>query len=140
MSELGSAASSRLSFECSVALRLVEMGHCEGYKTEGVSVRFFILWWETPLSGDWMWFALLLGHKNDVVASNIVVPESGISAWLLKAFCSFSSSKCGVIKYKMYVEELGKAERQQETVGNHNGHSQAWRLCKFSRSEEIRQW
>lgn len=64
----------------------------------------------------------LPGGKNDVVASDIVVPKSGISKWLLSAFCSFSSSKCGVIKYKMYAEKLGKSvQRQREAVRNHNG-------------------
>lgn len=63
----------------------------------------------------------LPGGKNDV-AFDIVVPKSGISKWLLSAFCSFSSSKRGVIKYKMYAEELGKSvRRQREAVGNHNG-------------------
>lgn len=115
------------------------MGHCEGYKTQGLGVRFSFLWWKTPLSGDWMWFALPLGGKN-VVASNVVVPESEISKWLLKVFCSVSSSKRGVIKYKMYAEELGQAERQREAVGNHNGHSLAWHLYKFCRGEAIRRW
>lgn len=60
--------------------------------------------------------------KNDVVAFDIVVPKSGIGRWLSSAFHSFSSSKRGVIKYKMYAEKLGKSvQRQQEAVGNHNG-------------------
>lgn len=64
----------------------------------------------------------LPGGKNDVVASGIVVPKSGISKWLLSAFRSFSSSKHGVIKYEMYAETLGKSvQRQREAVGNHNG-------------------
>lgn len=63
----------------------------------------------------------LQGGKN-VVASGIVVPKSRISKWLLSAFRSFSSSKRGVIKYKMYAEKLGKSVQQQrEAVGNRNG-------------------
>lgn len=73
----------------------------------------------------------LPGGKNGV-ASSIVVPKWGISKWLLSAFRSFSSSKRGVIKYKIYAEKLGKSvQRQREAVGNHTGTHKSGTFTSF---------
>lgn len=56
------------------------------------------------------------------------------------AFCSFSPSKRGVIKYRVYVGKLGKSvPRQQEASGNHpSTHSVA--LGHVFLGREICQW
>lgn len=90
------------------------MGPPQGDRTEGLGVRFLSLGTGHGMCQPWK------GRENGVAACSMVVLNSGISKWLWNAFCSFSPSERGVIKYTVYVGRLGKCvPRQQEASGNH---------------------
>lgn len=85
-----------------------------GDRTERLGVRFCL--WELDMACA----SLGKGGNNGVAECSVVVLKPGISKQLWSAFCSFSPSKCGLIKYTMYEGKLRNCvPRQQEASGNH---------------------